>query len=96
MNPKYDLGLFHQSYKELVTDDGQEEMLQKHFIMNEDKVRQDFKLRITNLANYYHDVNIECNFSTLPKNLLFRKLKENKQKNSEERMKKKHYFLKSK
>ena len=93
-NPKYDLGHFHQNYKELICEDGQEQMLQKHFIGNEDKVRNAFKSRIANLAKYYQELNQEFNFSGLPKNVLFHKLRVNKAKNNEEKLKKRHYFLK--
>ena len=95
-NPKYDLGHFHQSYKELICEDGQEQMLQKHFIGNEDKVRNAFKSRIANLAKYYQELNREFNFSGLPKTVLFQKLRVNKAKNNEEKLKKRHYFLKGK
>jgi hypothetical protein len=91
-NPKYDLGNFHQSYKELISEDRQEELLQKHFIVNEDKVRENFKKRIANLAKYYSDLNQEYKFSDLSKKNLIKKLKENKQKTAEERLKKRHYF----
>ena len=74
----------------------QEEMLQRHFISNEDKGREDFKRRIANLAKYYRDLNVEYKFACLPRNALYNKLKENKKKLLEETNKKRHYYLKGK
>lgn len=93
MDPKYDLGEFHQTYKELVKEDPQEKLLQRHFIQSEDKGREDFRRKITNLTKYYHDLNTEYNFSALPRMKLFQKLKDNKQKSNDEKQKKKHYYL---
>lgn len=93
MNPQYDLRPFLQSYKELVQEDKQEKMLQKHFIMNEDKGREDFKKRVSSLAKYYSDLNAEYNFSGLDRRSLIRKLREKKQEFYNERFKKKHYYL---
>lgn len=93
LHPRYNLTPFLQSHKEILQDDPQGDLLQKHFISNEDKGREDFKKRISGLAKYYRDLNSNCDFSTLNRTSLLKKLRERKKQTLEERFKKKHYYL---
>ena len=95
-DPNYDLGeKYRQTCEDFLVDDEQEIQLQKHFIMNEDKIRENFKKKITNLAKYYEDLNRKFNFTDISREKLLEKLRENREKHLEEKLRKKHYLNKS-
>lgn len=94
--PIYDLGQkYRQTCEDILVDDEQEIQLQKHFIVNEDKIRENFKKKITDLAKYYEELNRKFNFTDIPREELLGKLRENREKHMEEILTKKHFLSKS-
>ena len=73
--PIYNLGNdYYQSHEDIIKKDDEELLLQKNFRINEERIKDDFKLKISNLASYYKELNDQYNFSTLPKNKLLEKV----------------------
>ena len=72
--PIYDLGAkYYQSHEDIIKKDD-DAILQKHFQMNERRIRDDFKTKISNLAKYYKELNDQYTFSTLDKEKLLEKV----------------------
>jgi len=75
----YDLGKrFYTSSEEVLKIDEFDDLLQKHFLANEEKIKGDFKKKIKNLSDFYAGLNQKFNFSHLSKKDLFEKLKKMK------------------
>lgn len=73
--PNYDLGKeYFQETDEFLKSDDQEDLLNKHFIMNENKIREDFKKKIELLAKYYKELNDDYGFTNLPESELYKKV----------------------
>lgn len=73
--PVYDLGSnFFQSHEDIIKKDDEDLLLQKNFQRNEEKIKDDFKIKISNLASYYKTLNDQYNFSALPKKQLLEKV----------------------
>lgn len=73
--PIYDLGAhYYQSHEDIIKKDDDERMLERHFMLNEQKIKDDFKTKISNLAKYYKELNDQYTFSTLNKEELMKKV----------------------
>lgn len=73
--PNYDIGKdFYQDKDDIIKNDDQEDLLQKHFIMNETRLREDFKKKISLLANYYKELNDNYCFTNIPESELYKKV----------------------
>lgn len=73
--PIYDLGThYYQSHEDIIKKDDDERMLERHFMLNEEKIKDDFKTKISNLAKYYKELNDQYTFSTLNKEELMKKV----------------------
>jgi len=73
--PIYDLGThFYQSHEDIIKKDDEERMLENHFQMNEQRIKDDFKTKISNQARYYKELNDQYSFSTLNKEQLLEKV----------------------
>ena len=73
--PIYDLGAhYYQSHEDIIKKDDDERMLERHFMLNEEKIKDDFKTKISNLAKYYKELNDQYTFSTLNKEELMKKV----------------------
>lgn len=73
--PIYDLGSnYYQSHEDILKKDEDEIKLQMNFQANEKKIKDDFKIKISNLASYYKQLNDQYSFSTLPKRKLLEKV----------------------
>ena len=69
--PIYDLGThYYQSHEDIIKKDDDE----RHFMLNEQKIKDYFKTKISNLAKYYKELNDQYTFSTLNKEELMKKL----------------------
>ena len=93
----YDLGKkFYTNPEEFLKIDEFDDLLQKNFVANEEKIKGDFKKKIKNLTEFYAELNQKYNFSHLNKNELYEKLKAIKNEiiQSKEKMKEleKHYI----
>lgn len=76
---KYDIGKkFYTSPEDFISIDEFDDLLQKHFMANEEKIKGDFKKKIKNLSEFYAELNKKYNFSHIPKKDLFEKLKKMK------------------
>jgi len=74
-SPNYDIGKgFYQGTNDFIKKDDQEDLLNKHFISNENKIREDFKKKIHLLANYYKDLNYDYGFANLTDQALYKKV----------------------
>ena len=74
-SPNYDIGKeFYQGTNDFLKNDDQEDLLNKHFISNENKIREDFKTKIQLLANYYKDLNNDYGFTNLTEQDLYKKV----------------------
>ena len=71
----YDLGRrYYTSSEDFLKLDEFDDLLQKHFMANEEKIKGDFKKKIKNLTEFYAELNKKYNFSHLDKKQLFEKL----------------------
>ena len=71
----YDLGKkFYTCPEDFIKIDEFDDLLQKHFHANEEKIKGDFKKKIKNLSQFYAELNQKYNFSHLNKKQLFEKL----------------------
>lgn len=73
--PIYDLGShFYQSHEDICPKDEEERLLEKHFVANEQKIKDDFKTKISNLAKYYKELNDQYAYAGLTKDELLKKV----------------------
>lgn len=66
----------------------EEILLQRHFLRNEKKIRQDFKRKIKEYMNYYNELNKNYNYSNLEKGELYRMVQKLNDANIERKNKK--------
>lgn len=72
---QYDLGKrFYTNLEDFIKIDEFDDLLQKHFNSNEEKIKGDFKKKIKNLSEFYAELNQKYNFSHLNKKELLEKL----------------------
>jgi len=88
----YDLGKkFYTSSEEFLKIDEFDDLLQKHFVANEENIKGDFKKKIRNLTEFYAELNEKYNFSHLQKKELYVKLQSIKNEIIEGKEKKKEF-----
>ena len=51
-----------------------DDLLHRHFIINENKIREDFKKKIKLLAEYYKELNDDYGFTNIPDSELYKKV----------------------
>lgn len=86
----YNLGKkFYTGAEDFLKIDEFDDLLQKHFMANEEKIKGDFKKKIKNLSEFYAQLNRKYNFSHLNKKELFEKLTKMKEELLKQKEKKK-------
>lgn len=71
MSPKY-----YSSVKDFMKMDDYDRLLQIHFDNHEKQVKSTYKRKIESLSEYYNNLRELCNFTTLSRDDLFKKLRE--------------------
>ena len=72
----YDLGFKHcTSPKEFLQNDPQNRYFEAHFAKHEEKIKGDYKSKIQSLKQYFEEINSKCNFTRLPRQELYKKVK---------------------
>ncbi len=75
MPPKYDMGKnFFSSPQDFLKLDGDEDVLQKHFTENEQKIKNDFKRKLQILSQFYQKINQKYDFTSVNKRTLLKKV----------------------
>ena len=65
---------FRGSVEDFLVNDDDEKVLKKHFDINEEKIKEDFKKKIAVLTKFYKELNQNYGFSKFNKNVLIKKV----------------------